>query len=222
MNSVPEVSPRPVRVVLADDHPLIREGLVAMLQPSEEVEVVGEAGGGRELLTLVDSHRPDVVLVDIRMPDMDGLEAVRQLRARFPETKALMLTVHDEEAYVTEAVRAGATGYLLKTVSGEELIKGILTVAEGKAMLHPAVTRKLIDEFSDLARGEGRDEPQLSQREQEVLQLLAYGKANKEIARELGIGAQTVKTHVSHIFAKLGAADRTGAVALALRKGLVE
>jgi DNA-binding NarL/FixJ family response regulator len=222
MNPLPEVSPRPVRVVLADDHPLIREGLVAMLQPSEEVEVVGEAGGGRELLTLVDSHRPDVVLVDIRMPDMDGLEAVRQIRVRFPETKALMLTVHDEEAYVTEAVRAGATGYLLKTVSGEELIKGILTVAEGKAMLHPAVTRKLIDEFSDLARGEGRDEPQLSQREQEVLQLLAYGKANKEIARELGIGAQTVKTHVSHIFAKLGAADRTGAVALALRKGLVE
>ena len=132
-----------------------------------------------------------------------------------------MLTVHDEEGYVTEAVGAGATGYLLKTVSGPELIKCVLAVADGKAMLHPAVTRKLIDEFAEMARSGGRAQ-NLSQREREVLQLLAYGKSNKEIARELGIGAQTVKTHISHIFGKLGAADRTGAVALALRKGLVE
>lgn len=213
---------RPVRVALADDHPLIRQGLSAMLRDSPDVEVVGEAQDGTELLQIVATHRPDVVVVDIRMPGMDGLEAVRQIRDRFPDVRALMLTVHDEEAYVYEAVRAGATGYLLKTVSGEELTRCILTVAEGKAMLHPAVTRKLIDEFAVMARSGGTQVAQLSAREQEVLQLLAYGKANKEIAKALGIGTQTVKTHISHIFAKLGASDRTGAVALALRKGLVQ
>lgn len=217
-------SPRaqPIRVILADDHALIRQGLKAMLDTSEQVEVVAEAENGHELIELVRVHNPDVVVVDIRMPDLDGLEAVRRIRKHHPAVRALMLTVHDEESYVYEAVKAGATGYLLKTVSSEELVNGILTVAEGKALLHPAVTRKLIDEFADMAKSGGKPDKELSPREQEVLQLLAYGKSNKEIAKALGIGAQTVKTHVSHIFAKLGAADRTGAVALALRKGLVE
>lgn len=191
-----------------------------MLDSSPEVEVVAEAKDGNDLVELATSHSPDVIVVDIRMPGLDGLEAVRRIRRANPAVKALMLTVHDEEAYVTEAVGAGATGYLLKTVSGPELVRCILAVAEGKAMLHPAVTRKLIDEFAEMARS-GRGPQHLSPREQEVLQLLAYGKANKEIARDLGIGAQTVKTHISHIFTKLGAADRTGAVAVALRKGLV-
>lgn len=214
----------PVRVILADDHPLIRQGLIAMLQESEEVEVVGEAANGRELIDSTRELDPDVVVVDIRMPDMDGIEAVRRIRKHRPEIKALMLTVHDEEAYVHEAIKAGATGYLLKTVTAEELIKGIVTVADGKAMLHPAITRQMMDDFAMMVRGEkktnGPDE--LSPRERDVLQLLAYGKSNKEIARELGIGAQTVKTHVSHIFTKLGANDRTGAVATALRQGIVE
>lgn len=209
-----------MRVVLADDHPLIRQGLRTMLDSSPEVEVVAEANDGNDLVDLAASHSPDVIVVDIRMPGLDGLEAVRRVRRANPKVKALMLTVHDEEAYVTEAVGAGATGYLLKTVSGPELVRCILAVADGKAMLHPAVTRKLIDEFAEMARS-GRGPKKLSPREQEVLQLLAYGKANKEIARDLGIGAQTVKTHISHIFTKLGAADRTGAVAVALRKGLV-
>lgn len=213
---------QPVRAILADDHPLIRQGLKVMLESSPEVELVAEASNGQELIDLVDAHDPQVVVVDIRMPDMDGLEAVRRIRRHHPAVKALMLTVHDEEGYVYEAVRAGATGYLLKTVSAEELVNGILTVADGKALLHPAVTRKLIDEFADMAKSGGNPDKELSPREQEVLQLLAYGKSNKEVAKALGIGAQTVKTHVSHIFAKLGAADRTGAVALALRKGLVE
>jgi two-component system response regulator DegU len=214
---------RPVRVILADDHSLIRQGLRAMLDSSPVVEVVAEAENGRQLIELVRQHFPDVVVVDIRMPDMDGIEAVRRIKKHHPEVKALMLTVHDEEAYVHEAITAGATGYLLKTISTEELVKGIVTVAEGKAMLHPSVTRQMIEEFAELARGRGnRTSHELSKREQEVLQLLAYGKSNKEIAKELNIGAQTVKTHVSHIFTKLGAADRTGAVALALRKGLVE
>lgn len=213
---------RPVRVILADDHPLIRSGLKVMLDSSPAVDVVAEASNGRELIDQVRIHDPEVVVVDIRMPDMDGLEAVRRIRKHHPGVRAMMLTVHDEEGYVYEAVRAGATGYLLKTVSAEELVHGILTVADGKALLHPAVTRKLIDEFAEMARSGGKPDKELSRREREVLQLLAYGKSNKEIAKALGIGAQTVKTHVSHIFAKLGAADRTGAVALALRKGLVE
>ncbi|HVE75492.1 MAG TPA: response regulator transcription factor [Actinomycetota bacterium] len=212
----------PVKVILADDHPLIRQGLRTMLETSDQVEILAEACEGRELIEMVAAHQPDVVVVDIRMPDMDGLEAVRRIRKRHPHVKALMLTVHDEEAYVHEAIRAGASGYLLKTVSAEELVKGILTVAAGKAMLHPAITRHLINEFAEMSREDGRAAKELSPRERDVLQLLAYGKSNKEIAKSLGIGSQTVKTHISHIFTKLGAADRTGAVASALRKGLVE
>lgn len=215
-------SAKPVRVVLADDHALVRQGLRIMLQASPDVEVVAEAKDGRELIEQVQIHSPDVAVVDIRMPDMDGLEAVRLIKRDNPQVKALMLTVHDEEAYVHEAIRAGATGYLLKTVSSEELVKGILTVASGKAILHPSVTRQLIDEFSQLAKADHSPQKGLSKREHDVLQLLAYGRSNKEIARSLGIGSQTVKTHVAHIFSKLGASDRTGAVALALRKGLVE
>lgn len=217
-----QLAPQPVRVVLADDHALIRQGLRAMLDTSDEVEVVAEASNGRELIEQVRAHFPEVIVVDIRMPEMDGLEAVRRIKKHHPKIYAMMLTVHDEEAYVHEAIKAGASGYLLKTVSSEELIKGIVTVASGKAMLHPAITRQLIDEFSVMAKGAAKPPKELSKREQDVLQLLAYGKSNKEIARALGIGSQTVKTHVSHIFTKLGAADRTGAVALALRKGLVE
>ncbi len=211
-----------IRVILADDHPLIRQGLRTMLETSDQVEILAEASEGRELIEMVAAHQPDVVVVDIRMPDMDGLEAVRRIRKRHPNVKALMLTVHDEEAYVHEAIRAGASGYLLKTVSADELVKGIVTVAAGKAMLHPAITRHLINEFAEMSREDGRPAKELSPRERDVLQLLAYGKSNKEIAKSLGIGAQTVKTHISHIFTKLGAADRTGAVANALRKGLVE
>jgi len=213
---------RPVRVVLADDHPMIRRGLRLILENSEEVDVVAEAGNGQELLDLVDLMEPDVVVVDVGMPKLDGLEAVRRIRDRHPDVKSLIFTVHDEEAYVHRAVLAGASGYLLKTASAEELIKGIMTVAEGKAALHPSITRHLLDGFAGMSEPKGRGAEALSQREHDVLQLLAYGKTNKEIAKELGIGAQTVKTHISHIFTKMGAADRTDAVALALRKGLVQ
>lgn len=211
-----------VRVVLADDHPLVREGLRSMLELSGQVEIVAEATNGRELIDLTAQHEPDVVVVDIRMPDMDGIEALRRIKSVRPDIKAMMLTVHDDETVVHEAIRAGAMGYMLKSVTSEELVKGILTVAAGKAMLHPTITRHLIDEFAEMSRSSSKPAKELSKREQDVLQLLAYGKSNKEIAKELGIGPQTVKTHVSHIFAKLGAADRTGAVALALRKGLVD
>lgn len=213
---------RTIRVVLADDHPLVREGLRAMLDGAERIELVAEVADGARLLEAVGRLQPDVVLVDIRMPDIDGLEAVRRIKEKHPQVRALMLTVHDEDSYVHEAIVAGASGYLLKTVSPAELIEGIRAVAEGKAILHPSVTRKLLDEFASFARDRPDSPKELSPREHDVLQLLAYGNSNKQIARSLGIGAQTVKTHISHIFAKLGAMDRTGAVAIALRKGLVE
>lgn len=211
----------PIRVILADDHPLIRDGLRVMLDSAAEVQVVAEAANGRELIELVEIHKPDVVVSDIRMPEIDGLEALRRIHASHPEVKFLMLTVHDENAYVYEAISAGALGYLLKTTSSKELLSGIIAVASGKAMLHPEVTHQLISQFAQMARGDAKPK-ELSKRERDVLQLLAYGKANKEIAKALGIGTQTVKTHISHIFTKLGAADRTDAVAHALRAGLVQ
>jgi DNA-binding NarL/FixJ family response regulator len=216
------VTSPPVRVVLADDHPMVRRGLRLILEESRQVEVVAEAGDGQELVDLVDRFSPDVVVVDVQMPKLDGLEAVRRIRDRHPNVRSLVFTVHDEEATVHRAVLAGASGYLLKTASADELIKGIITVAEGQAALHPSITRHLLDGFAGMTEPRNRGAEALSQREHDVLQLLAYGKTNKEIARELGIGAQTVKTHISHIFTKMGAADRTDAVALALRKGLVQ
>ena len=193
----------PVRVVLADDHPMVRRGLRLILEESRQGEVVAEAGDGQELVDLVDRFSPDVVAVDVQMP-------------------TLVFTVHDEESYVDRAVLAGASGYLLKTATADELIRGIITVAEGQAALHPSITRHLLAGFAGMTEPRNKGADALSQREHDVLQLLAYGKTNKEIARELGIGAQTVKTHISHIFTKMGAADRTDAVALALRKGLVQ
>lgn len=201
---------------------MLRRGLRLILQGSDEVDVVAEAGDGQELLDLVDRFEPDVVVVDVTMPRLDGLEAVRRIRERHPGVRSLVFTVHDEEAYVHRAILAGVSGYLLKTATTEELIKGITTVAEGKAALHPAVTRHLLDGFAGMTEPKGRGSEPLSDRELDVLQCLAYGKTNKEIARELGIGSQTVKTHISHIFTKMGAADRTDAVALALRKGMVK
>ena len=216
------LSTRPVRVILADDHPMVRRGVRLILEESGQIEVVAEVGNGEELLEAVETHEPDVVVVDVGMPKVDGLEAVRRLRDRHPGVRSLVFTVHDEESYVHRAVLAGASGYLLKTASADELIKGIVTVSEGKAALHPSITRHLLDGFAGMTETKGRGGEALSQREHDVLQLLAFGKTNKEIARELGIGAQTVKTHISHIFTKMGAADRTDAVALALRKGLVQ
>lgn len=216
------VDTRPVRVVLADDHPMLRQGLRMILESSPEVQVVAEADNGQELMDIVDDLDPDVVVVDVAMPKIDGLEAVRRIRDTHPNVRSLIFTVHDEEAFVHRAVLAGVNGYLLKTASADELIRGILTVADGKAALHPSVTRHLLDGFAGMTEPKGRGAEPLSQREHDVLQLLAFGKTNKEIAKELGIGAQTVKTHISHIFTKMGAADRTDAVALALRKGLVQ
>ncbi len=211
----------PINVLIADDHAMVREGLSTALQTSASVRVVGMAGNGREAIDKVKALKPNVVLMDIRMPNMDGLKACRLIKKSSPETQVIMLTVHDDETHVLDAITAGASGYILKSLSVNDLLKAIKLAAEGKAMLHPNATKQLMIEFRKLAGSDGGGFS-LSERELQVLQLLAYGHTNKEIASELTISQQTVKSHVIHIFQKLGACDRTEAVAIALRRGIVE
>jgi DNA-binding NarL/FixJ family response regulator len=209
-----------IKVLIVDDHNLVREGLKAVFDQGNEVEVVGEAGSGEEALEMVDKAKPDVVLMDISMPGMNGIQATKLIREKYPDAKVVMLTMLDQEGYVYEAVKAGATGYMLKNTSSDDLVNAIQTVFEGKALLHPDATAQLLKEFVTLADNKAKDYG-LSSREMEVLQLLSEGNTNKEIAKALWISEQTVKTHVAHIFDKLGTSDRTETVATALRNGLV-
>lgn len=210
----------PIKVMIVDDHNLVREGLKAMFDQGHEIEVVGEAGSGEEAIEMVEKVEPDVVLMDISMPGMNGIQATKTIRDRYPGVKVVILTMLDQEGYVYEAVKAGATGYMLKSTSSDDLVHSIQTVHEGKALLHPDATAQLLKEFVTLAKNRTKDYG-LSNREIEVLQLLAEGKTNKEIAKALWISEQTVKSHVAHIFNKLGTSDRTETVARALRNGLV-
>ncbi|MBN1288576.1 MAG: response regulator transcription factor [Actinobacteria bacterium] len=211
----------PIKVLITDDHAMIRESLSATLHTRPTIQVVGMAGNGREAIEKAKKLNPDVVLMDIKMPNMDGIKACRLLKKTLPDIHVIMLTVMDDESHVIEAINAGASGYILKSMPVNELLRAIKLTMEGKAMLHPSATKKLINEFKKLA-DDGSGKFKLSERELEVLQLLAYGYTNKEIANKLTISQQTVKSHVIHIFQKLGASDRTEAVAIALRKGMVE
>lgn len=211
----------PVKILITDDHAMVRESLSAALNTRPSIQVVGTAGNGREAIEKAKQLNPDVVLMDIKMPNMDGIKACRLLKNSMPDVHVIMLTVMDDESHVIEAINAGASGYILKSMPVNELLRAIKLTMEGKAMLHPSATKKLISEFKRLA-DDGSGKFKLSERELEVLQLLAYGYTNKEIAGKLTISQQTVKSHVIHIFQKLGASDRTEAVAIALRKGMVE
>lgn len=210
-----------VKIMVVDDHTLVRESLATALRVSHEIEVVGTAGSGREALEKAKSLRPDVILMDIKMPKMNGIKACRLIKNALPETNIIMLTVMDDEASVIEAVSAGASGYVLKSMPVNELVKAVKLAKAGKATLHPDAALKLIREFRKMIDDEA-SKFNLTARELEVLQLLAYGYTNRKIAEKMFISEQTVKSHVIHIFQKLGAADRTEAVAIALRKGLVE
>ncbi len=209
-----------IRVLVVDDHRLVREGLTSLLRLQPGIEVCGEASDGDEALSKAKSLKPDVILMDIRMPGMSGIAAARLIKKDLPDVKIIMLTMMDQEGYVYESVKAGATGYLLKDVSLEELVGSIREVHQGGATLYPEAQAHLLKEYLYLAR-KNRDTYGLSDRELEILQLLADGLSNKEIADKLFISVQTVKTHIAHIFGKLGVKDRTEAVAEALRKGLV-
>jgi DNA-binding NarL/FixJ family response regulator len=215
----------PIRVLLVDDQRLMREGLRVLLELEPDLEVVGEAGDGQQALDAYAALRPDVVLMDVRMPGMDGVEATRRLRERWPEARIIILTTFDDDAYVFEGLRAGALGYLLKDVSGNTLAEAVRTVAAGGALLAPSVARKVVAAFSRLSPparppDEGLPEP-LSEREKEVLRLLAQGLSNREIAERLVLAEGTVKNHVTTILQKLGVRDRTQAALRARQMGLL-
>ena len=209
-----------IRVLIADDHAVVRQGLRTFLELQEDIEVVGDAADGEAALAGVQRHEPDVVLMDLVMPNLGGVEAIRRLRALRPETRVLVLTSFLDDEKLFPAVRAGAAGYLLKDIEPAELVRAIRTVADGEALLHPAVAARLMEEFSDTERPVA--EEALTAREREVLLLIARGLPNKQIALELGIAEKTVKTHVSSILSKLGLTDRTQAALYAVRAGLIE
>jgi DNA-binding NarL/FixJ family response regulator len=213
------------RILIADDQALVRGGLRMILDAQPDLEVVGEAVDGREALQQARELSPDLVLMDVRMPELDGLETTRRLLERDPSPKVIVLTTFDLDDYVYEAIRAGASGFLLKSAPPQQLIAGIRTVMAGDALLAPEITRRLLDRF--IARPPRPtsippDFADLSERELEVLRLIADGRSNAEIAVDLFISEATVKTHVTHILTKLRLRDRVQAVALAYRTGLMD
>ncbi|MEV5575855.1 response regulator transcription factor [Spirillospora sp. NPDC052269] len=217
-----------IRVLIADDQVMIRDGLAALLSSDPEIEVVGQAGNGREAVDLARELAPDVVVMDIRMPEMDGLAATAELAGDPDEDskapKVLVLTTFDLDEYVYEALGAGASGFLLKDAPAADLVQGVRVVASGDALLAPSITRRLISDFARRRRHE-RPRPAataaLTPRERDVLRLIARGMSNAEIAAELVLAEQTVKTHVGHVLTKLGLRDRTQAVVFAYENGLV-
>jgi DNA-binding NarL/FixJ family response regulator len=215
-----------VRVLLVDDQALIRAGFRMILEAEEDIEIVGECADGTQAIDSVKRLRPEVVLMDIRMPEMDGIEATRRIMAADgdPSVKVLMLTTFDLDEYVYDALRAGASGFLLKDVPAGQLVAGIRLVAQGDALLAPSVTRRLIQEFSRSARGRSEAPAgleELTPRELEVFKLIARGLSNAEIAGELIVSETTVKTHVARILMKLEVRDRVQAVVLAYESGVV-
>jgi DNA-binding NarL/FixJ family response regulator len=206
-----------IRVLVVDDHPIVRQGLVSVLSDEDDLEVVGEAGSGREAVARVQRLQPDVVLLDLEMPDVDGVAAIPQLLASRPSLGILVFTAYDTDERVLGAVRAGARGYLLKGASANEIARGIRAVNAGGSYLEPRVTSKLIAEVSS----PHRSGPVLSAREKEVLRLVADGLPTKQISASLSITERTVKFHVNSIFRKLGADNRAQAVALAAQRGLL-
>jgi DNA-binding NarL/FixJ family response regulator/class 3 adenylate cyclase len=215
-----------MRVMIVDDQALVRAGFRMILEAEPDIEVVGEAADGSEAVTECHRSKPDVVLMDVRMPEMDGIEATRRLLADRAETKVVMLTTFDMDEYVYDALRAGASGFLLKDVPPEQLVEGIRSVASGDALLAPSVTRRVIEEFVRRPLASARTLPakleDLTARELEVLKLLARGLSNAEIAKELFVSETTVKTHVAHVLMKLDLRDRVQAVVLAYESGLIQ
>jgi DNA-binding NarL/FixJ family response regulator len=209
-----------VRVVIVDDHPVVRQGLRTFLAVQEGIAVVGEAGDGAEALATVRSLAPDVVLLDLVMPGMDGVAAIARLTKESPETRVLVLTSFADDDKLLAAVQAGAAGYLLKDVAPAQLAEAVRAVARGEAALGSRPAARLLREYAQ--GGSGASPVALTGREREVLTLVGRGLANKQIARELSIAEKTVKTHVSHVLSKLGLADRTQAALYAVRVGLVD
>jgi DNA-binding NarL/FixJ family response regulator len=212
-------------VLLAEDHMIVREGFRKMLELEDDIEVVGEAQDGRQTVAMVGKLRPDVVLMDIAMPLLNGLEATRQVRKAFPATKVLMLSAHNDDAYVNNAAESGAVGFLLKQTSAHDVCRAIREVQKGNTFFSPSVSKRfgrLHPQLPGRAGGADKKIAQLTSREMEVLQLIAEGKANKETASELGIGIKTVEKHREHLMEKLDIHDTAGLTRYAISAGIIE
>lgn len=213
-----------INVVLVDDHPLMREGLRKILEMDKSICIVDEAGDGQGAINIVRRVKPDVVLMDINMPGTNGIEATRVIKRELPGVGVIALTIHEEEEYVLELVRAGVSGYVLKDIAPAKLVETIKTVARGHSIIDPSITNKILGEINRLSRHRrAREEwENLTDREMDVLKLMAQGRSNKEIARNLTISEKTVKNHITNIFRKLEVEDRTQAVLFAIKHHLVE
>jgi two-component system, NarL family, response regulator LiaR len=211
----------PIRVILADDHALVREGTRRVLEENGRIQVVGEAADGEEAVAAVARYQPDVAIIDIGMPRLNGIEATRRIKAAHPNVSVLALTVHDDDEYVFAVIEAGAAGYLLKDVEGRQLVEAVEAVDAGESVLHPAITQKVLARLSVGVGESGRqaDEEVLTAREHEVLRLAARGMSNKEIAKTLGLSVRTVQGHLTRLFRKLQVGSRTEAVLHGLRHG---
>ena len=207
--------PEPIRLLIVDDHPLVRDGLRGIFAADPGIEVVGEASTGTEAIVQVSRHHADVVLMDLRMPEMGGVEAIRRLRQTAPSTRVLVLTTYDTESDVLPAIEAGATGYLLKDAPRVELLRAVHATFRGEAVLAPSVAGRLMQQVRSPANDA------LSQREYQVLALIAAGGTNREVAAQLFVSEATIKTHLLHIYEKLGVRDRAAAVGEAYRRGLL-
>lgn len=213
-----------IRVVVVDDHTLIRQGIVGLLASQPEIEVVGEAGTAREAVDLAGRLRPDVMLMDISMPGGTGLEATREIRAGWPSVRVVILTMHDRDDYLHEALRAGASGYVLKGADVQELLHAVRTASRGEVYLYPDATKALIDDYIRSLQGGGERDPydRLSDREREVLRLIAQGKTTAEIAESLVLSPHTVQSHRDHLMTKLDLHSIAALIRYAISKGLVE
>ena len=215
-----------IKVLIADDHRVVREGLMAILKTKENIEVVGEAQDGQEAIEKARTLEPDVILMDVSMPRMGGVEATRQIKREFPHIGIIALTMYDEQQYIFDLVRAGATGYLLKDTESSQIVEAIRAIYRGESLIHPSVASKILAEFSLLAQKKGKkpswEDHDLTEREITVVRLVADGKTNKEIANNLDLSEKTVKNHVRNIFHKLQVYDRTQAAILAIRKGIID
>ena len=216
----PTSADHPIHILIADDHPVVRDGLRAMLSTQPDFQVVGEAVNGVEAVQLATRLEPNVILLDLEMPDLDGVSVLRQIRATDPRARVIIVTAYDTDEQIVQAVVAGAQGYLLKGAPREEIFRAIRVVVEGGSLLQPIVASKLLQHVSQQAR-QPTEADSLTPRELEVLSLLAQGKSNKQIAAELVITERTTKFHVSSILAKLAATNRTEAVKIAVQRGLV-